>query len=276
MNILPNDTCSMHMTNTWTASHFLIIHSSLLIFQYFGEKHREHPWQKTHGSKSWRAVGRGPRVRNYCGHGCLGENSQFHPSSLRIYQHQLEVHKLRGCVMDIIFASSTLMDAILRFFLGSNKSWVSKWIHGSYLRKNLAGNSKIMKLQDDLYIKYGLNGVWCITPQKKWFKSWVLHHPYDLCSWKSKGTLAQEIASLISRGCYSPLLSFNHRNPAEVLVHLHTFRDIWHRRIQTRNVSQGCLHLGKDKPAGSWRFIVWMLPTEKWDWRDKSHVRWWW
>ena len=114
-----------------------------------------------------------PRVRNYCGHGYLGEDSQFHPSSLRIYQHQLEVHKLQGCdlnithggrkqvhhVMDIIFVSSILMDGILRFFLGSNKSWVSKWIHGSYLRKNLAGNSKIMKLQDDLYIKYGLNGV---------------------------------------------------------------------------------------------------------------------
>ena len=69
-------------------------------------------------------------------------------------------------VMDIIFVSSILMDAILRFVLGSNKSWVSKWIHGSYLRKNLAGNSKIMKLQDDLYIEYGLNGVWCITPPK--------------------------------------------------------------------------------------------------------------
>lgn len=191
------------MTNTWTASHFLIIHSSLFDLPVIrGKKHREHPWQKTHWSKSWRAVGRGPRVHNYCGHGFLGENSQFHPSSLRIYQHQLEVDELQGCdlnithgrrkqahhVMDIIFVPSILMDAILRFFLGSNKSWVSKWIHGSYLRKNLAGNSKIMKLQDDLYIKYGLNGVWCITPPKKWFKSRVLHHPYDLCSWKSKAT----------------------------------------------------------------------------------------
>ena len=110
-------------------------------------------------------------------------------------------------VMDIIFVSSILMDAILRFVLGSNKSWVSKWIHGSYLRKNLAGNSKIMKLQDDLYIEYGLNGVWCITPPKKWIKSRVLHHPYDLCSWKISGYPPQEIVSLISRGS-SPLLSF--------------------------------------------------------------------
>lgn len=93
-----------------------------------------------------------PRVHNYCGHGCLGEDSQFHPSSLRIYQHQLEVHKLHGCdlnithgehkqrhhVMDSIFVCSILMDEILRFFLGSNRSLVSKWIHGSYLSKNLA------------------------------------------------------------------------------------------------------------------------------------------